>query len=222
MSLILNIDTALETASVSLAKDAEVLSSSVYNEQKDHAAWLHMAVNDLFKKTGHGLHDLAAVAVSIGPGSYTGLRVGLASAKGFCFALNKPLIAIGTLEIMAFAVKEQATELICPLIDARRMEVYTALYDKEVVEKIPPYVEELNDNSFATLLDSSSILFCGNGAKKLRSLFKHPRGNFVEMGTTVPSFAELSNNRFIGKKFADVAYTEPLYIKEFFTVARNN
>lgn len=222
MSLILNIDTALETASVSLAKDAAILSSLVYREQKDHASWLHKGVSDLFKKTGHHLHDLSAIAVSIGPGSYTGLRVGLASAKGFCFALNKPLIAIGTLEIMAFAVKKEAKELICPLIDARRMEVYAALYDNEGVEKIPPHVEELNTNSFATLLDASPILFCGSGAKKLRSLFKHPKANFVEIGTTVPFFAELSNNRFIGKKFADVVYTEPLYIKEFFTTLRKN
>ncbi|HUR67284.1 MAG TPA: tRNA (adenosine(37)-N6)-threonylcarbamoyltransferase complex dimerization subunit type 1 TsaB [Chitinophagaceae bacterium] len=222
MNLILNIDTALETASVSLANNGEVIMSNSNGQQKDHAAWLHPAVNDLLKETGFTVGDLAAIAISNGPGSYTGLRVGLAAAKGYCYALNKPLITVGTLEIMAWSVKEQATDLICPLIDARRMEAYVAVYDKMVVEKIPPHVEILNENSFSIFLETSAILFCGSGIKKIPSLFRHPEAHLAEMGTTVPAFAQLSSNRFIGKKFADVAYTEPLYIKEFFTPLRSN
>jgi tRNA threonylcarbamoyladenosine biosynthesis protein TsaB len=222
MSLVLNIDTALETATVSLANNGELLQSAINAEQKDHAAWLHPAINNIFKATGYNFQDLAAVAISNGPGSYTGLRVGLASAKGFCYALNKPLITIGTLEIMASAVKDEATGLICSTIDARRMEVYSAVYDKDIVEKIPPHVVVLDENSFAELLTTSPVLFCGSGVKKMQSLLKHPHASFIELGTTLQAFAKLSYDQFVGKKFADLAYTEPLYIKEFYSPYRKD
>ena len=137
MSLILNIDTALETAFVCLSNGNEVLQSSVNETQKDHATWLHTAITNLLQKTGHSVNELEAVAVSIGPGSYTGLRVGLASAKGFCYALNIPLIAISTLKIIALAASNevQGATIICPMIDARRMEVFTLLYDIDLMER---------------------------------------------------------------------------------------
>jgi tRNA threonylcarbamoyladenosine biosynthesis protein TsaB len=120
MSLILNIDTALDTASVCLANQKEVLQFSVNEDQKDHAAWLHQTIAELLQKGGYSIKDLDAVAVSIGPGSYTGLRVGLATAKGFCYALQIPLITVNTLKLIAFAAKDEAIDLICPMIDARR------------------------------------------------------------------------------------------------------
>ena len=151
MSLILNIDTALDTASVCIAKDGRSLGLAVNENQKDHAAWLHIAVNEILKKPSYSINQLEAVAVSIGPGSYTGLRIGLASAKGFCYALNIPLIAVTTLEIMALAVKEEATTLICPMVDARRMEVFSAIYEKDLGEKSPPQAMVIDENSFAPL-----------------------------------------------------------------------
>ena len=152
MSLILNIDTALDTASVCLAKDGTSLQLITNDNQKDHATWLHTAINEILKKGGYSISQLEAVAVSIGPGSYTGLRVGLASAKGFCYALRIPLIAVSTLEMMAVSVKEEASGLICPLIDARRMEVFTAIYDKELGEKSSPQTMIIDENSFASII----------------------------------------------------------------------
>ncbi|MGQ0739659.1 MAG: tRNA (adenosine(37)-N6)-threonylcarbamoyltransferase complex dimerization subunit type 1 TsaB [Bacteroidota bacterium] len=220
MSFILNIDTALETASVCLSQEGEVLQSAINDKQNDHAAWLHPAIHDLLNKTGKGLKDLQAVAVSIGPGSYTGLRVGLASAKGFCYALDIPLITVGTLDILAHAVQQEAADLICPLIDARRMEVYAAVYEKNLAEKTPPYACLLDKNSFMQLLSGHSILFCGNGSKKLQTVLSHPNALFSATAATPLSISRLSQKKFAEKIFADLAYSEPLYVKEFYTPAR--
>ena len=218
MSLILNIDTALETASVCLANDDEVLQLSVNENQKDHAAWLHTAVTELLQKSGHTVNELEAVAVSIGPGSYTGLRVGLASAKGFCYALKIPLITISTLKIIAFAVKDKAgdADFICPMIDARRMEVYTALYDKKLVEIKSPQAMILDENSFTDIPGSGKIIFCGAGSKKFREIINSANAVFNFNDYTATHLAQLSYNCFQNKEFANLAYTEPLYLKEFY------
>ena len=220
MSLILNIDTALERASVCLANKSEVIQLSINPVQKNDATWLHTAIIDLMQKTGISFNALQAIAVSIGPGSYTGLRVGLSAAKGFCFALNIPLIAIGTLEIIAYAVKNEAIDLVCPLVDARRMEVFTAIYDKRIFEKKGPAAMIINADSFASLLADHSILFCGNGAGKLRNIIESKNASFSSPACNAAHMAELSYNRFIKNEFAGLAYTEPLYIKEFYSAAR--
>lgn len=222
MSLILNIDTALETASVSLAIKGEVIAVAQHEEQKDHAGWLQPAVEKILKESGYTLQDLLAVSVSIGPGSYTGLRIGLASAKGYCYALDIPLITIGTLEVIANSVKEKITDLVCPLIDARRMEVYAAVYEREIVEKIPPYAVDLKADSFNELLNFHRVLFCGNGSNKLKSLLSHPNASYTEAVNLIQSLSQLSYKCYTGNKFAVLAYTEPLYIKEFYTPARKN
>jgi tRNA threonylcarbamoyladenosine biosynthesis protein TsaB len=170
MSLILNIDTALDTAMISLARDGKLLETAENAEQKDHAAWLHPAIEELMQHNGNSLPDIHAVAVSIGPGSYTGLRVGLSAAKGICYAMNLPLIAIGTLEIIAKSAADEAEELICPVIDARRDEVYTAIYKKNLAPQISPLAMILHIKSFETVLDSQKMLFCGNAVKKRRQL----------------------------------------------------
>ncbi len=225
MSLILNIDTALETATVCLSKDGEVLQGAVSDKQNDHATWLHPAIHDLLHQTGYGLKDVQAVAVSIGPGSYTGLRIGLASAKGFCYALGIPLVTVGTLEILAHAVQQEATDLICPLIDARRMEVYAALYEKDLTEKNPPHALVLDKTIPITIgimqwLPTHQVLFCGNGSKKLQSILTHPHAVFSATAPSPLSISRLSQKKFAEKKFADLVYTEPLYVKEFYTPAR--
>lgn len=221
MSLLLNIDTALDTASVCLAKDGEVLQLVLNENQKDHAGWLHTAIADILQKSGCTINELEAVAVSIGPGSYTGLRVGLASAKGFCFALNIPLIAVSTLKMIAFSVKDEAgdADFICPLIDARRMEVFTALYDKTLFEKKQPHAMLLDSNSFSEILVENRILFCGNGSKKLQKIITSVNSMFSDSGCNALQLAQLSYKCFQNKKFSSLAFTEPLYVKEFYSPA---
>ena len=219
MSLILNIDTALDTASVCLSKDNELLQITVNENQKEHAMWLHTAIADILQKSGHTINELQAVAVSIGPGSYTGLRVGLASAKGFCYALNIPLIAISTLKMIAVAVKEEATgvNLICPMIDARRMEVFTNLYDQLLTEKNTARAMIIDENSFSAMLGSNRILFCGNGSKKLQKIITSPNALFSNTIANASHLAQLSFSCFQNKEFASLAYIEPSYIKEFYS-----
>jgi tRNA threonylcarbamoyladenosine biosynthesis protein TsaB len=219
MSLILNIDTALDSASVCLAKDNELLHMAVNENQKDHAMWLHTAIADILQKTGHTVSELQAVAVSIGPGSYTGLRVGLASAKGFCYALNIPLIAVSTLKMIAVAVKEEAAgvNLICPMIDARRMEVFTNLYDQLLAEKNTARAMIIDENSFSAILESNRILFCGDGSKKLQKIITSPNALFSNTIANASHLAQLSFNCFRNNEFASLAYIEPSYIKEFYS-----
>jgi tRNA threonylcarbamoyladenosine biosynthesis protein TsaB len=219
MSLILNIDTALDTASVCLSKDGNLLQLSSSENQKDHASWLHTEIAELLQKSGHSIKDLDAIAVSVGPGSYTGLRVGLAAAKGFCYALHIPLITINSLTMIAFAVKDEAIDMICPLIDARRMEVFTAIYDKDLREKVSPHAMVVDEKSFASFLLQGNVLFCGNGVKKLQSLISSSHAHFSNTMADASHLARLSFNCYKNKEFADLAYAEPLYIKEFYSPA---
>jgi tRNA threonylcarbamoyladenosine biosynthesis protein TsaB len=219
MSLILNIDTALNAASVCLAKDEEILSLAFNDHQTDHAAWLHQAIVELLQKNGFTPNQLDAIAVSIGPGSYTGLRVGLSAAKGLCYALNIPLIAIGTLKLMANAVKADADTLICPMIDARRMEVFTAVYNKQLGEIIPAHALLLDETCFASLLATEKILFCGSGSKKLQPLVTHLNATFSSETSNASNLSALSIVSFRNNEIADLAYIEPLYIKEFYSPA---
>ena len=222
MSLILNIDTALDTASVCLANGEEILQLSFNKNQKDHAAWLHTTIAETLKKNGIAANQLEAIGVTIGPGSYTGLRVGLAAAKGLCFALKIPLIAISTLEVIAYSVKNEAENIICPMIDARRMEVFAAVYDKSMNEKIPAHSLIIDETSFASELISGKVLFCGNGSKKLQALITDKNANFSTVVHTASHLAALSMLRYQKKEFADLAYIEPLYGKEFFTPPRKS
>lgn len=219
MSLILNIDTALDTASVCLAKDDVILQTAFSKNQKDHASWLHPAINELLQKNKLSVSELSAVAVSIGPGSYTGLRIGLSAAKGFCYTLNIPLITVNTLKILAAAVREQAKDLIVPAIDARRMEIFTAVYESNLHEKIPPHALIVDETCFSELLSSHSLLFCGNGAGKLKSVLENPNANFSETMGDAATLAGISYQLYLQKDFADLAYTEPLYLKEFYSSA---
>ncbi len=222
MSLILNIDTALDTASVCLAKEEQVLQFSVNKDQKDHAAWLHSCIADLMQKAGHEIKDLDAVAVSIGPGSYTGLRVGLAAAKGFCYALDIPLIAVNTLKLIAFAAKDEAIDLICPMIDARRMEVFTTVYDKNFEEKIPHQALILDENNIDQLFLSGHILFCGNANNKIKPFISAKHASFSDSIANATHLAQLSSVLFVNNQFANLAYCEPFYLKEFYSTAQKS
>jgi len=220
MAFLLHIDTALETASVCLSDNEKVIGLSLNEKQKDHAAWLHPAILDLTQEAGIGITDLEAIGISIGPGSYTGLRIGLSAAKGLCYALNIPLITVGTLDMMAHSIEENNADLICPLIDARRMEVFTAVYNKSWQKIVQPTALIVDNKSFFNLLLTNKIVFCGNGSKKLQSVLCHDNAIFVQCDATAAHLARIVYEYWLKKEFADLAYTEPFYIKEFYTKPR--
>ena len=227
MALILNIDTAVDVASVCLAKDGQALSIVKNESQKDHASWLHIAIKEIFEKNNLELRSVDAIAITGGPGSYTGLRIGMATAKGICYALNKPLIGLNTLLVMANAAKNvykdsfgENADLLCPMIDARRMEVFTAIYTKELQIVKEPAAITLHENSFDEYLSDSSICFFGNGSNKFRTIKKHEKTIFKDLKADASSMISLSEIKFAGKEFTDLAYAEPLYLKEFYTPAR--
>jgi tRNA threonylcarbamoyladenosine biosynthesis protein TsaB len=218
MPLILNIDTAVNTTYVSLAKDGIVLQSFFSDDQKSNAINLHTAIEDLLQKANEKTSSLHAIAVANGPGSYTGLRVGLATAKGLCYALKIPLITIGTLEMMAAHIitKENLSDcILCPMIDARRMEVFTALYDCNNKEIMAPSALILGNQSFDKLLLDNKVVFFGNGSKKWQNINIYPNALFNETEHFYNSLNIISLNKYIQADFAGLAYAEPLYVKEF-------
>ncbi|MBN8675958.1 MAG: tRNA (adenosine(37)-N6)-threonylcarbamoyltransferase complex dimerization subunit type 1 TsaB [Chitinophagales bacterium] len=220
MALILHIDTALETASVCLSDDENIIALAINTDQKDHASWLHNSIREMMIKHDTPLNRLQAISVSIGPGSYTGLRVGLSAAKGFCYALNIPLITTGTLQMIANRVRKEATDLICPLIDARRMEVYAALYDKQMTEIEKPSALTVDANSFSDLLTNRKLIFTGSGSKKLQQILSHANASFIDKVVTAEQLVVFAHLSYRKQQFADLAYTEPLYIKDFYSPAR--
>ncbi|MEP7142178.1 MAG: tRNA (adenosine(37)-N6)-threonylcarbamoyltransferase complex dimerization subunit type 1 TsaB [Ferruginibacter sp.] len=229
MSIILNIDTAMDIAYISIAKDGEIMAQSSNKEQKDHGGFLQPAIQELFKKASVSISELDAVAISAGPGSYTGLRVGMASAKGICYALKKPLISIGTLEILALAAildtgnrAFNSSILFCPMIDARRMEVFTALYNQSLEPVLEPCAMILDENSFANSLLKNKIVFFGNGAKKWQLICKPENGVFIPIFSNALAMSKLAYKKYEYNDFADLAYSEPLYLKEFFGGSAQN
>ena len=223
MSFILNIDTASEKAHVSFANDGLVVHSLYSDSQKEHASFLQTAILQLTNITGLKLSGLDAIAVTAGPGSYTGLRVGMASAKGLCYALNKPLIIMSTLEILTVSALQlfPATDesvLLCPMIDARRMEVFTAIYQHDLASYLAPCAMILNEISFEKELSGNKILFFGSGSEKWRFVCKHANAAFEKVTIQPAAMSQYSNKFYFQKKFTDLVYSEPLYLKDFQTV----
>lgn len=215
MPFLLHIDTALEKASIMLSRNGQRIAIAENSSQKDHASWLQPSILDLSKNNEFSLDDLDAIAVTIGPGSYTGLRVGLATAKGLCFALNKPLIAINTLDLMASGAVSVQTELICPMIDARRMEVYTAIYDKDLQYLLKPTSIILDPSSFEKKLAAHTISFFGNGSGKFSSICKNYNASFPDITTNMDNMITMAEKSMENNVFADLQTIEPLYIKNF-------
>lgn len=220
MSYILNIHTATEVAIVNLSKDAQTLCTKINTETKQHAAFLHAAIHDLLQQEGILIKRLDAIGITSGPGSYTGMRVGLAAAKGFCFALDIPLITLNTLEVMAGSaagfVKDRDI-LYCPMIDARRMEVYTAVYSYTMDEIESPAAKILSENSYVDYLKTPGIIFSGSGSKKFQSFAKLPASHFVDISISSEKLTEFSWNKFQTFDFENIINNQPLYIKEFYT-----
>lgn len=223
MSYILNIDTATEAASVCLSKDRDVIHMLTSTDQKNHASFIQPAIASVMQESGIQLSQLDAVAVTGGPGSYTGLRVGMASAKGICYSLDKPLIVINTLEVMAIAAIENdnnAADLFCPLIDARRMEVFTAIYDHSLQNRLLPQAMVLEEQSFAIFLDKSIVQFSGSGMEKLSKFLCHPNARFTDIKHHAGHLAHLAFKSFTEQRFVDLAYSEPMYLKAFFDTSK--
>ena len=222
MSFILSIDTAVVSASVCLSEGAEIRAVKKSSETGESAAWLHVAMQQLFQEQGLSMNQIVAVAVSAGPGSYTGLRIGMATAKGLCYALRIPLITINTLHMMAAAAPAELTNLLCPMIDARRMEVFTALYTNGLKELMPAQALILNNNSFTEILETKTITFFGNGSAKFQAIMQHPNAVFKTIEANATHVARLAYEAYKEGKIADLAYSEPFYGKEFYSPARKH
>jgi tRNA threonylcarbamoyladenosine biosynthesis protein TsaB len=216
MSFVLHIDTAGQTASIAISANETLLVEKLNANQLDHASWIHCAIQEAMHEINLSLDKLDAVSVTIGPGSYTGLRVGLSTAKGLCFALEKPLITIPTLQLMASVVECNIDSWICPMIDARRMEVYYALYDKSLHEIQPAQALILDETSFRAELEKQKIIFCGNGIDKFKPLTVSGNASFSTASATAKAMIPIALLKLVKKEFADLAYCTPLYVKEFY------
>jgi tRNA threonylcarbamoyladenosine biosynthesis protein TsaB len=218
VSLILNLETATKNCSVSLAEDGTVIVlKEFYDGNFSHAEKLNVFINDVLRNSSKTLQDLDAIAVSNGPGSYTGLRIGVSSAKGLCFALDIPLISVSTLQSLALQVSNK-DGCIIPMLDARRMEVYSAVFDKNNDQIRDIEAEILDDNSFETYLNKGIAYFIGDGVTKTKTIIAHPNARFIEK--KLPSANEMASLSYFDYKnenFENVAYFEPFYLKDFVT-----
>jgi tRNA threonylcarbamoyladenosine biosynthesis protein TsaB len=218
MSYLLHINTALEKAHIGLSKNDVIIAERENSIQKEHGSFLQPAIKEICHETGISLNNIAAVSVVNGPGSYTGLRVGLSAAKGICFALDKPLICLSTLEWLAHPFNRYMTNIICPLIDARRMEVFMAMYEPVSLGLvIPPQAMVIDENSFPEL-ETQKIVFTGNGRNKLpERISAHPNSIFPTKEADLSNQVKMANMLYAEQKFSDLAYTEPFYLKPFYT-----
>jgi len=215
MSLILNIETATKNCSVSLSKDGDVLFfREIAEVGYSHAEKLHVFIEEVLLQSKHSYSELSAVAVSQGPGSYTGLRIGVSAAKGLCYALDIPMIAVDTLAILAEQVQIEEG-FIVPMIDARRMEVYSAVFNAKHKKVIETQAEIITTDSFKDY--NETIYFIGDSSTKCRETLT--KQNFVFKEEIIfPSsreMAKLSYEKYTNSDFVDVAYFEPLYLKDF-------
>ncbi|NOW95524.1 tRNA (adenosine(37)-N6)-threonylcarbamoyltransferase complex dimerization subunit type 1 TsaB [Mucilaginibacter sp. SG564] len=223
MSVILQIETATTSCSVALAVDGKVVAFKQINERNIHAEVITLFIDELVTSANLTYAGLDAIAVSSGPGSYTGLRIGISTAKGLCFALDKPLIAIETLEAMAYGVIHNddftvnQNTLLCPMIDARRMEVYCALFDAAGQKVRPTSADIIDEQSFADELNKQQILFFGDGADKCEAILgNNPNAKFLSGFVNSATFlTQKAADKFGKKEFEDVAYFEPYYLKDF-------
>ncbi len=215
MGYILNIETSTKNCSVALAKEGKtIICNEIAEEGYSHAERLHVFIEESLQEAGIGYKDLTAIAISQGPGSYTGLRIGVSAAKGLCYALNIPLLAVDTMQILA-AQANVTSGLIIPMIDARRMEVYSAVFSSDLKNIRPTQAEIINETSFDAIEDK--IYFVGDCAAKCQSVLTKDNFVFLEE-VKYPSAKEMSALSFEKYKisdFVDVAYFEPYYLKDF-------
>ncbi len=223
MAIILNIETATTNCSVAIAKNGETLAiKEDYSQGFSHAERLHTYIDEVLKESKINAKSLDAIAVSNGPGSYTGLRIGVSAAKGLCFAVNKPLISVSTLRSLSYQVSISDGYII-PMLDARRMEVYSAIFDASHIQIRETQAQILDENSFIEYLNKGIVYFIGTGVEKTKDIIKHKNAVFIE--NKLPSANEmsaLSYNKYKIDDTENVAYFEPYYLKDFVAIKPNN
>ena len=222
MSCILHIETSTKVCSVALSENGSLIFHKEDTNGPNHAAVCGVFVDEALSFANSHAIPVDAVAVSAGPGSYTGLRIGVSTAKGLCYAIGCKLIAIDTLKIIATSLQQDipANAIICPLIDARRMEVYTAMFDSNLNEISPAEAKIINETSFSDI--NYPIYFCGSGAEKCSTVIKNPNAQFfTSVQPTANMMVSLAENAYRNNQFEDVAYYEPFYLKEFYTPQKN-
>lgn len=222
MATILNIETSTRVCSVALSIDGKVEQLLETNTQNSHSEKITLLCNEVLDKQKLSFNDLDGIAVSKGPGSYTGLRIGVSTAKGLCYGLDIPLISISTLLAMAHGIKSVIIDadentLFCPMIDARRMEVYTSLFTINLKEIKPTTAKIIDSDSFSDYLANKRIIFGGDGALKCKDLLNHhPNAVFLDdFNTSAAYLSNLAEEKFNAGEFEDTAYFEPYYLKDF-------
>lgn len=221
--MILCLETATSVCSVALIENNRTIAIKESLDGQNHAKKITIFINDVIKQAGVSYSDLDAIAISMGPGSYTGLRIGVSTAKGLCYAAEKPLIAVDTLKAMAYGQREimrdqlYQDELLCPMIDARRMEVYVAFFDRNINKISPTTAIIVDKNSFYNLKHNYHLYLFGDGADKLESLFEDDEYITVIKGfhCSAAFMAQSATEALREKQFVDVAYFEPFYLKDF-------
>jgi len=218
MTIILSIETATPVCSVALHNENKLLGVYELHTEKSHSEQITVLIEQICKQNNISLKEISAVAVSKGPGSYTGLRIGTATAKGLCFALQKPLIAVNTLEGMIWQISAcvEPETLLCPMIDARRMEVYCLLAnrEKEIIEPTQALIVE--PHSFEKYLSEKKIVFFGNGASKCKDILNHENAVFWEnLYPSARSVGQIAWQKYQQSEFENLIYFEPFYLKDF-------
>lgn len=227
MACILHIETSTDVCSVALSEDGAVLFSKEDFDGPQHAVTLGVYIDEVLSMADSHAKPIDAVAVSCGPGSYTGLRIGASMAKGICYGRSIPLIALSTLKVMSVPVllMDELPEdaLLCPMIDARRMEVYAAIYDRALNPVKEVSADIVTADSYAEYLEQHPVYFFGNGAAKCKEVITHPNARFVDGIQPLARWMfPLADRQYLDGTFQDVAYFEPFYLKEFVaTVAKN-
>ena len=221
MIRILCIETSLDYCSVSIIEDGKVIDSENINIKKSHSEFILILIKNLLKRIKISLNQLSAIAVSEGPGSYTGLRIGVSTAKGLCFSLDLPLLSVNSLDLMIYDVKKknlvESGSLLCPMIDARRMEVYTKIVKDDLIIIKDTHAKILSNNSFNSLLKFNKINFFGNGSTKFKKIIKSNNALFIEK--IIPeaiNFDQIVHNKYLEGKFEDLINFEPNYLKEYY------
>lgn len=224
MALIICIETTIDTGSIALGKNGKCIALKENAHRNSHAGWIHTAIEEMLEEAGVPLQKIDAIAVSAGPGSYTGIRVGIATAKGLSFALNLPLIEENTLKIMSRKLQaENNTDVYyCPMIDARRMEVFTAVYDENLQEKMSPAALILDETSYSEFLNEKLVIFFGSGAEKFKKLVKHKNAKFSGSTHSAADLVPVAEEKFLNGGFASLAYSGAQYVKEFYDVGKAN
>jgi len=216
---LLHLETATEICSVALSKGNEIVASVCLDKGNSHTEHLFPFVEQVLAESNCKISELDGVALSIGPGSYTGLRISASAAKGICYALNIPLIGISTLQSIVFGAIKQQMEaqkvLYCPMIDARRMEVFTALFDENGEAIVEAEAKIIDEHSFSSELETHIIYFCGNGMPKCKPFLQHKNARFIETQLDASNMLLPALAKYESKQFEDIAYFEPFYLKEY-------